>query len=60
MSFKLVDFHAIVVDFESYVNSTAGRIIDNLMEIDSSLQLDDDGLVCFVDNNKAKNTVKKQ
>ena len=59
MSFQLVDFQEILSDSESEVDFTAERMTNKLVDIDTSLQLDDEALLRFVDDNKAKNTVKK-
>ena len=59
MSFQLVDFQEILSDSESDVDFTAERMTNKLVDIDTSLQLDDEALLRFVDDNKAKNTVKK-
>ena len=59
MSFKLLDFHTIISNFENDVNSATERLTDNLMESSTSLQRDGDVLVCCIDKNKAKNTVNK-
>ena len=59
MSFQLVDFQEILSDSESDVDFTAERMANQLVDIDTSLQLDDEALVRFVADNIAKNTVKK-
>ena len=60
MFFQLVDFHAILSDSERDVDFAAERMTNNLVDIDTSLQLDDEVLVRYIDDNKAKNTVNKQ
>ena len=58
MTFQLVDFDSVFTDSESDIDFTAERM-DNLVEIDTALELDDEVLASFVEENKAKNTVNK-
>lgn len=58
MSFELLDFDNILSDTE--VESDINLTTEHLDEVGNSLQLDDDVLINFLQENEVKNSVKKQ
>ena len=58
MSFELLDFDNILSDIE--VESDINLTTEHLDEVGNSLQLDDDVLINFLQENEVKNSVKKQ
>ena len=53
MTFHLDNFDSAFTDSESDIDFTAERM-DNLVEIGTALELDDEVLASFVEKNKAK------
>ena len=58
MSLELLDFDNILSDIE--VESDINLTTEHLDEVGNSLQLDDDVLINFLQENEVKNSVKKQ